>query len=416
MSIQFNFTKEEIKDKGVLNKLSNQIKSEVLGSIDEGKSVKFSVKNLMSALSHNQDFSEALKFRTEQKLNQKIKPAFNFSLDSAEANRQVNTIVEPIMDAFTRSNEVLNWADIRTISPSNTRELTEWHFERTGQNLPETGQGTDGFRTMRKGDTVQADTKIQASTEITELALTKFDAYELADFVADLTKEVQTRMKLNMFYAGQGVANGTARTVGLWRGIDNNYGVNGIGDANNYIGAIKYGTKALADAAIVSAGGVTSTDSYDLCVKVARLLSPTNVDNDRAEYAYVMNSATWGAVSTVQDLNGRFKAHSAIDPTTQQPIDLIDSKRVIIDEDVEDKFVFLLPKGFYRIYLTNSIQNLNDNGMVQLREGKIVYVARTFGVGSMRYGFRYSPTTDATIGTTPVDNMRRNAFRYFRID
>lgn len=416
MAIKFNFTKEEMKDREVLNKLANQIKTDVLGAAEEGKSVKFSVKNLVSTLSYNPEFAEAMKFRAEQKLGREISKGAKFSLDAAEANRQVSTIVEPILDAFTRSNEVLNWADIRTLAPSNTRELTEWHFERTGQNLTEVQAGTDGFRTMRKGDVVQADTKVQASTEITELALTKFDAFELVDFVSDLTKEVQTRMKLNMFYAGQGVANGTARTVGLWRGIDNNYGVNGIGDANNFIGAIKYATKALADTAITGAGGVASTDSYDLCVKVGRLLMPRNIDNDSVEYAYVMNSATWGAVSTVQDLNGRFKSHTAIDPTTQKPIDFIDGKRVIIDEDVEDKFVFLIPKGFYRIYLTNSIQSLNDSGLVSLREGKIVYVARTFGVGSPRYGFRYLPTTDATIGTTAVDNTRRNAYRYFRID
>jgi hypothetical protein len=59
--------------------------------------------------------------------------------------------------------------------------------------------------------------------------------------------------------------------------------------------------------------------------------------------------------------------------------------------------------------------NLNDGGIVQLREGLTTYVSRFWGDGSLRYGHKYLTTTAATIGTTAVDNQAQNAFRYFKI-
>ena len=418
--LNYSFNPEDFKkgDKGALTKFSNHIKDNVLKNAENGQNADLNLSSVINALSINPDFKASFQHRINQRAGRKIDSTLSFALDSAEADKQTDRIIEPIVDAMIRTNEILDLADMRTIQPNNARQLLEKHFQRDGQNLTEVQAGTDGFRITRESDELIAKTKVQASTEITELALTQFNAFDLADFIADLTGEVSTRMKLNMLYAGQGVANGTARTTGLWRGIDNNYGVNGIGDASNFIGAVKYGTKTLADAAIVAKGGVASDDAYDLCVKVARILTPRNVDtsNQAPEFVFIMSNATWGIVSTAEDTNGRFKGQTAIDPTTGKPIKLIDGNRVIIDDDIEAKFVFFVPRGLYRIYTTGGIQSLTDNGLVQLREGKIVYVARTFAVGSLLYGHKYLPDTDATIGTTAIDNQDRNAWRYFRID
>jgi hypothetical protein len=400
-------------EKSAFQELSDIFKRKL--ELKEGQENNLNLTDLIGTLSLNKDFQASFDYALEEKTGFKPNRTAKFALSSTETAKQVGTKVEPIVDGFLSTNEPLNFlATVNTLSPNGFVKLTERDFQGVGQNLTEVQAGADGFRVTREDDNLIAETKLQASTEITELALTRFDAYSLATFIADLNGEIQTRMKLNTYYGGQGVANGTARG-NLWRGIDNNYGVNGTGDATNYIGAIKYATKAAADTALATAGITASTDAYDLCVKMHGLL-PTNVNNQSTEYAFIMNNVTWTAIKTVLDANGRYKAFSAVDPLTGRVMEMIDGKRVIIDDDVTASFVFLVPKGFYRIYLTGGIRSLTDNGAVSLREGKTVYVARTFGVGSLLFGHKYRPTTVATIGTTPIDNMSRNAWRYFRIN
>jgi HK97 family phage major capsid protein len=222
---------------------------------------------------------------------------------------------------------------------------------------------------------------------------------------------VQYKLVDNILNAGSAAANGTARN-GLFRGVNNNYGVNGTGDASNFIGAITYTTKALADTAL----GSTSADAYDLCVKVKRQLLPGNLtDVEEGEYVFIMNRTTWGKVSTVVDGNGRFKAGSAIDPATGNMVKQIDGNEVLIFPNVANDFVFLLPLKLVEVITYGGIMNLNDGGLVSLKEGLTTYVSRIWADGSIRYGQKYLSGTAATIGTTAVDNQAQNAFRYFRI-
>jgi HK97 family phage major capsid protein len=203
------------------------------------------------------------------------------------------------------------------------------------------------------------------------------------------------------------------------RGVINNYGVNATGDATGAIGAIQYATKAAADTAIVARGGLASTDAYDLCVKVKRLLLPINTSEaEETDFKYVMNRNTWGAISTVNDLNGRYKSQSAIDPVTGKAVKMIDGTEVIIVPStgiVPDGFVHLMAPKLIQVYTYGNIVNMNDAGIVQMREGIISFVARIHADCSMRYGQKYQRTTAATIGTTAPDNADQNAFRYFRI-
>ena len=70
----------------------------------------------------------------------------------------------------------------------------------------------------------------------------------------------------------------------------------------------------------------------------------------------------------------------------------------------------------YHLALQSGIKSLTDSGVLELKEGNILYVTRTYCDGSMLYGHKYQSTTAATIGTTAVDNQAQNAFRYFKIN
>jgi hypothetical protein len=59
--------------------------------------------------------------------------------------------------------------------------------------------------------------------------------------------------------------------------------------------------------------------------------------------------------------------------------------------------------------------NLNDGGLVQLKEGFVQFVARIWCSGSMEYGHKFRPATAVTIGTTVPDNAEQNAFRVINL-
>jgi HK97 family phage major capsid protein len=282
--------------------------------------------------------------------------------------------------------------------------------------LGEVAVGTDVDEVLRTGDKLSAEYKVQASTKLSELAISRMSAADFGKYMARLARRVQFALVSAILQNGSTAANGTAKNS--IRGILNNFGTNGIGDATGHIGAIAYASKAAADTAITAAGGVASTDAYDLCLKVKAFLLPDNIqDAEEEDYVFVMSRSTCGAVSTVLDANGRAKARTSVDPATGKVTKSIDNTRVILvpAAAVPAGRVYLVPLKFYKLMLYGPIMNLNDGGVVQLREGLYSFVSRTWADGSMEYGHKYRPTTDITAGTTVPDNANQNAFRVFNI-
>jgi HK97 family phage major capsid protein len=349
-----------------------------------------------------------------------IKAQYDVTVTGGTLAPTIGTDIADTVEAFIRNvDPFLSLVTFKKAqNPQNSWQLWDFDVEVDASVLSEAVTGTDADDVPRAGDLLLAKNKVQASTKISELAFTTMDGTEAGIFIARITKRVLFTLTNNILNGGNAASNGTARS-GLIRGLVNNYGVNGTGDSTSTIGAIQFVTKALADAAITAAGGVASVDSYDLCVKVKRLLLPVNVsDVEEDAYKFVMNRNTWGAISTVVDLNGRYKAHTAFDPITGKSIKMIDGTEVIIVPSaglIPNGFVHLLPPKLVNVYTYGDIVNLNDGGIVQMREGLITFVSRIWADASMRYGQKFRRTTAVTIGTTPPDNMDQNAFRYFRI-
>ena len=400
--IQFNLDK--IKEGNF-----NEVKNHIHGLTKENKEISFSA--LQQLVLQNPDRAEEYKFNLKKEFpnNRKLE----FAINQAEVGKTVDTLPEVAAEAFLRDNALLARINVTEAQPGKEIPLTEWDEEKDAENLTEVQAGNLVDDNIRQGDVLVAKKKVQASTTITELAEYFMDGVSTLDYQRRLNNRLQNKVIENILYSGQGVANGTARLSGTVRGIVNNYGVNGIGDANNAIGAIEYATKAAADALLDSA----SSNAYDLCYKIkAQLLPKNTTEIEENDYVYVMNRKTWGIVKTQKDLNGRYMAYSAIDPVTGKSTAMIDGTPIVVHTSVEDNFVFLIPARFYRLAMLGGIRSLNDNGLVQLREGITTFVSRTYIDGSMNYGFKYKTGTDATIGTTALDNQDQNAFRYFRIN
>ncbi len=334
-----------------------------------------------------------------------------FDTTGSSVTTTVGTDIIPTIESLVRDSSLLSRVSIEVASqPNSSKQLWDFNAEQNAAFLSEVAAGTDVDDTIRQGDVLIPKYKLQASAKFSEYALSTMTTVEEAQFLARFTKRVQYTLINAILQNGTAAANGTAKNS--LRGIINNFGINGTGDAANFIGAIQYPTKAAADAAL----GTASSDAYDLCVKVKRQLLPNNVsDIEEQDYIFVMNRLTWGKVSTVVDLNGRYKAQTSVDPATNKAIKSIDGTEVSLFAGVADDFVFCIPLKDYVLYTFGGIMNLNDGGIVQLREGLYSFVSRVWCDGSMRYGHKYLSTTAATIGTTAVDNHQQNAYRYFKI-
>lgn len=329
----------------------------------------------------------------------------------------VQTTIIPTIEGLVSDTGILSKIQLQEVGTVGYKKLYDFDDDslETGSVLGEVAAGTDVDTKLRVGDTLIPDKKLQRSTTISNLALASFDPVEYGIFMARITRSVAKLAAQQILYGGNSVANGTAKGS-TWRGIKNNYGVNGTGDAAGWIGAISYASKSATDTAITAAGGAASVDAYDLCYKVKKLLLPKYlVPEEEDKYYYVMNRNTWGKVSTVIDLNGRYKALSAIDPATGRSIKMIDGNEVLISPFVADNEVFLAPLSYYVAITKGGIININDGGITKIREGETVYVSRLYSDGSLRYGFKNTSTTAVTIGTTTPNNQDQNMWRTFFI-
>lgn len=407
-----NFNLKDIIEAKNINKVASvaTYKDKLKSSLDSGKA-NFRFGEVLESLMRNADFREEFTYSFNKHMGFGSK-GVNFDVTATTLDNLEDEIALPTMEALIRDTGLLSRFNVVTMSEKKVLKMNDFGEEKDAENLAEQATGTEADVVWRKGDALTPETKVQASTVMTELAIYDLDPSEMGKIMARLVRRVQYKLIDNALNAGSGVANGTARTLGTIRGINNNYGVNGTGDATNFIGAITYADKAAADALLP----IPSADSYDLAVKIKRALLPSNLlDVDEADYIYIMNRASWGAISTILDSNGRYKSDTAFNPTTNKPVKLIDGAEVYISPAAAANKVFLIPPSMYTLTILGGIRSLTDSGIVELKEGNITYVTRTYADGSMNYGHKYKVDTAATIGTTAVDNADQNAFRYFSL-
>lgn len=411
MSLKFTENEIERVQEGNFSKISDKLRSH----IDGGGAVKFSeIQKFL--LSNNKDTAEKFKFELKETFPNNVN--VKFAINQAETSKQVDTLVEVANEALLRDNSLIARLTIRESGLQTPYiDLRELNVEQDAEVLAGNAAGTPADDTLRVGDSLMPKatsnaSKVQASFQMEELSEYFLNDLTTIDYQRRLVNRVQNKIIDRVLYAGNGVANGTARAQGQIRGIVNNYGVNGTGDATNFIGAITYSTFA----AVNTATGKTGVNEYEQALYVKALTLANNVSEaEESDYVFVMNRKTWGKIRTAKDLNGRFLAQNGIDPYTNKPVPMIDGNPVILHTSVADNFAFLFPARFYQLFMIGGLRSLNDGGLVQLREGITTYVARTYIDGSMNYGHKYLSNTAATIGTTPVDNANQNVFRYFTL-
>jgi HK97 family phage major capsid protein len=413
-----NFT--QIKDVLKDVKAGNLNANNILYAIDAAAQNSNFLEKFIDGFSR--EFGHKVSFRTltaeEMKLQEEIRnfaiEQKNFDTTQSTIASTIGTTIIPTVEYLIKTTELLSEINIQHVGGSAFYQMFDFDSEQSAVVLSEVATGSDVDEVLRKGDTLIPNYKAQGSFKLSEFAINNMDGYLLGKYIARLANRVKAVLINSILYSGSAAANGTAKNS--LRGIKNNFGVNATGDLAGAIGAVIYATAAAASAAIVTAGGVASTDKYDLAIKAKELLLPPNLqDVEEDSYVYVMNRASWGAVSTIQDLNGRYKAQTMFDPVTGKAIRMLDGARVIIDPRVATSEVFLFPPKFYTLIIKGDIINLNDGGLVQLREGLTSFVSRAWVDGSMEYGQKFRPTTAVTIGTTTPDNNAQNAFLVFSL-
>ena len=394
---------------------------EVIEKVKNGKLDAQNILYAIDAAAANPEFLERFKTGFSKEWGSTVgftaltedQMKIQYDVTQGSVTPTIATTILPSMEALVRSSELLNRISIIPVDGNSFYQMFDFDAEQNAAILTEVAEGTDVDEVLRNGDRLIANQKVQASMKMSEWVLSSLSPETLGKYMARLTKRVRNQLCIAVLANGSGASNGTAKGDNI-RGILNNYGVNATGDTAGTIGAIAFATKAATDTAITALGGVASTDSYDLLVKAKAFLLPTNItDIEEDDYIFIGNRISWAKVSTVVDGNGRYKASSAISPLTGKMEKKIDDADFLVVPSVQcptDRVYIVPPKG-YTLVVKGDIINLNDGGMVQMKEGLVQFVSRSWVNGSMEYGQKFRPATAVTVGTTVPDNGEQNAYR-----
>jgi hypothetical protein len=168
-----------------------------------------------------------------------------------------------------------------------------------------------------------------------------------------------------------------------FRGLKNSAGT----DFRDLIGAL---TPTLTGLGIV--------DHYEALRYVFNNTLPVFVsEEEEAQYVFLMNRRTRGKIKQVLDLNGKPK----FDGKQIEEVDVLNVPQVANDE-----YFLTIPNWWTLITTSGGILNLNDGGIVRLKEGIITMVSRTYADFSYNYGFKRKVGS-----STPNDNTDQNAHR-----
>jgi hypothetical protein len=406
------------------NKTTSGDFSEVKQAITESLNDKTKSANILYAIdaaatnpAFMQEFQEGFSksFGKEVKFSALTEDQMKVQYDVVQGSitPTIATTILPTMEALVRSSEILSRINIIKRNGSSFFQMFDFDAEQNAAILTEVAAGSDRDEVLRTGDRLIPNQKVQASMKVSNWAINSLDALTLGIYMARLTRSVIQALCVAVLANGSAAANGTAKGDNI-RGILNNYGINGTGDTTGTIGAISYATKTATDAAIVAAGGVASTDAYDLAYKAKAFLLPSNVsDVEEEKYVYIGSRNTWAQIKTIKDAGGRYLAYSAINPLTGKVEKRLDDSEFILvpANQVPTGRLYIVPLELYTLVLDGDIINLNDGGLVQLKENLVQFVSRVHAAGSMMYGQKFRPATAVTVGTTVPDNAEQNAFR-----
>jgi hypothetical protein len=357
----------------------------------------------------SRDWGKEVKFSVLNEDQMKVQ----FDVVQGSITPTIATTILPSMEALVRSSEILKRINIVTRNNNSFIQMFDFDAEQNAAVLTEVAAGSDRDEVLRTGDRLIPNQKVQASMKMSNWSIKSLDGLTLGKYMSRLTRSVVQALCVAVLANGSAAANGTPRGDNI-RGILNNYGINGVGDASNLIGAIAYSTKAATDAAIVAAGGVASSDAYDLAVKSKAFLLPSNLsDIEEEKYVFIGSRNTWAQLRTVKDGNGRYLASSAINPLTGKTERRIDDAEFLMvpANQVPTGRLYIVPLELYTLVLDGDIINLNDGGLVQLKENLVQFVSRVHAAGSMEYGQKFTAATSVTVGSTVPNNAEQNAFR-----
>ncbi len=287
----------------------------------------------------------------------------------------LETTVLPLLEGLTRTSPLLS--RVSFITDVNYKKLIEFDGEKDAELLAKGAAGTEADDVTRVSVTLDTSgKKIQASTTINEQDLQNLDGGEWAKFVWRLQNRVTFMLEKQVLY-GSGAA--TQFTRGLKNTAGSTYA--------DKIGALT----------VTVTGGSDETAKLQLMNKD---LSKYTSAEEEAMYVYAVDRVLIEKLRENKDLNGLYRFPYGT------PI-VIAGHQIINSPAVTTGDAFLSPFAFYTIITRgNGVSLLNDGGVVELKEGNIIYVARIYADGAPRKAFKQT-----VLGSTD-NNQSQNYHRY----
>ncbi len=296
-----------------------------------------------------------------------------------DSDAVLETNVLPLLDGLIATSPILERVNI--ISGVDYKKLIEFDVEKDAETLTNTNAGTEADDVIRTSLTLDtSDKKIQASTTINDTDLESLDASEWARFVFRLVNRVRVLAETQILY-GDGTSNG------FLRGFINTAGST---DAER-IGAIEVD---------VSGGG----DIIEKMKLMDKDLPKTISSQEESQYSFIGNRKLQQTLKLAKDADGRYYFTDG-QSLSVNTFPVLNSPSVTTG----DLLLVALPQ-YTMITRGSGVSLLNDGGVVELKEGNIIYVAKMKADGCPRMAFKYLNTGSTTSGD--ATNQDRNYHRY----
>ena len=268
----------------------------------------------------------------------------------------IETDILPTIDLLTYNSGILS--KVTTLMDTNSKQLPEYGVDNVATSHAETGSSTPADRIPRNGDKLTADKKIQASTEISELALMSMNPVDYATLVAELLRSVSYFIEDQIF--------------------------NGDNTGENFCGLLAgdatWGAIEL-DATYAAGPAGNPADDVDYLETIVQRM-PKNLF-DYSRYTFAMNNTSALQIARTRDANARpylmYKDGGGFQSfQTGIPFGIFNS--------IADNKVGLFDLSLYYVIMAKSIQFKSD--VADIKSGVTTVLAETYADGGIRGGYK----------------------------
>jgi len=305
----------------------------------------------------------------------------SFATTSSTLAGTLQTTVLPVINELLEVNDGLldQVSVVRSEANSTSFKLNEFGAELTAEILAETAAGTAADETLRAGDTVTPNLKIQTSSVFSNYGMMIMQPQLFGKYIARHIKTIRNKMR-------QQILTGSNSTQ--FKGVYNTFGTT----ADDQEGALTY--------------TATATTPISKIIETMGDL-PSELMAGESNVNIYMNPTTFFKTLVLDvDLEENYKLIGAISPVQGDPkaVSILGRPVILVDGIANDDVLIFDPSNYYLAY-TGGIELIDDGGMVNIQAGTTTVVSRVFADGGMVNAHKNVSVAGSN------DNRAKNAFR-----